>query len=134
MPSVQTFEELEFWKDARHLANVIYAVSNAGCFARDFGLRDQMRRAAVSIVSNIAEGFERGGDREFSQFLSIAKGSSGELRAQLFIALDQQYITQAQFDECRLLAIQISKRIARFMQYLKSSSLQGPKYKPATPE
>ena len=77
MAKIEKFEDIEAWKKARELAREIYAISNEGLFARDFGLRDQIRRAAVSVMSNIAEGFERGGDVEFRRFLSIAKGSAG---------------------------------------------------------
>ncbi len=84
MSRIEKFEDLEAWKLARSFANLIYNVSSVGNFARDFALRDQIRRASISIVSNIAEGFERGGDKEFTQFLFMAKGSCGEVRAQLF--------------------------------------------------
>ena len=88
MSSFQRFEDIEAWQKARELTKAIYAMSNDGQFARDFGLRDQIRRASVSIMSNIAEGFERTGDAEFRHFRSMAKGSVGEVRAQLYVALD----------------------------------------------
>lgn len=97
MSAFQRFEEIEAWQKARELTKVIYAVSNDGQFARDFGLRDQMRRASVSIMSNIAEGFGRGGNKEFIQFLSIAKGSASEVQAQLYVALDAKHISEEQF-------------------------------------
>ena len=81
MATIHRFEDIEAWKEARLLVSEIYRVSDTGAFARDFGLRDQIRRAAVSNISNIAEGFERDGGREFLQFLSVAKGSCGEVRA-----------------------------------------------------
>src|SRR5229473_8394597 len=99
MPTFQSFEEIEAWQKARELTREVYAVSDEGPFARDFGLRDQMRRASVSILSNIAEGFERSGTGEFVQFLSAAKGSAGEVRAQLYVALDQGYIEAEKFRE-----------------------------------
>jgi four helix bundle protein len=108
---------------------VVYACSGAGAFAKDFALRDQIRRAAVSILSNIAEGFERGGSAEFSQFLAIAKGSAGEVEAQLYVALDQGYISREEFDSIRALTSSTKKLIAGFMNYLKSSDLKGQKYK-----
>jgi four helix bundle protein len=83
MSTIERFEDIEAWKLARKLTSLIYEVSAARDFSRDFALRDQIRRASISIVSNIAEGFERDGDREFLQFLSVAKGSCGEVRAQL---------------------------------------------------
>jgi four helix bundle protein len=91
---IKTFEDLEIWKEARHLTREIYTISKAPHFSKDYGLRGQMQRAAVSIMSNIAEGFERGGNQEFVQFLYIAKGSCGEFRSQLYVALDQSYINQ----------------------------------------
>jgi four helix bundle protein len=99
MSTFQSFEEIEVWQKARLLAMRVYEVSSKGSFARDFGLRDQMRRACVSIISNIAEGCERGGTKEFMQFLSVAKGSAGEVRSQLYVALDQDYLTESVFEE-----------------------------------
>ena len=129
MPTVRKFEDLEAWKEARALTKGIYACSRQGAFSRDFGLRDQMTRAAVSILSNIAEGFERGGDGEFLQFLSIAKGSSGELRAQLCVAADQKYLTTEQFAELHSQAPRVSRLISGLMQYLRRSELKGTKFR-----
>jgi four helix bundle protein len=84
---IRKFEDLESWKKARELTNAVHGATATGSFARDFGLKDQIRRASISILSNIAEGFERGGDREFLQFLAMAKGSCGEVRAQLYVAI-----------------------------------------------
>jgi len=89
MARIERFEDIEAWKKGRDLRKVIYKCSRTGEFARDFALRDQIRRAAQSVTSNIAEGFERGGNREFIQFLSDAKGSCGEVRDQLYTALDE---------------------------------------------
>ena len=97
MTTAKRFEDLEVWQKAKELTNLIYRLSSSGAFARDFGLRDQMRRAAVSIMSNIAEGIERQTQAMFMQYLARAKGSAGELRAQLYIALEQEYITNAEF-------------------------------------
>ena len=123
MAKVKKFEEIESWKKARSLTKKIYEVTVVGQFAKDFGLRDQIRRASVSILSNIAEGFERGGDKEFLQFLSVAKGSAGELRAQLYVALDQRYISSTNFELLSTEATQISRMISGFMKYLKQSEL-----------
>jgi four helix bundle protein len=120
-------EELKSWQKGRELTNQIYRISSAGSFAKDFGLRDQMRRAGISILSNIAEGFERGGDKEFLQFLAIAKGSAGELRSQLYIAMDQGYVSSNQFEELAGSVTEISKLLAGMMKYLKESSLRGNK-------
>jgi four helix bundle protein len=93
----QRFEDLTAWQKARELCAVIYRLSNAGAFARDYGLKDQIRRATVSISSNIAEGFERGSANEFHQYLVVAKASCGEVRSQLYVALDVGYLTADQF-------------------------------------
>jgi four helix bundle protein len=118
MASVEKFEDLEAWQKARELANDLYRLSGQGDFSKDWALRDQMRRSAISILSNIAEGFERDGDAEFSRFLSIAKGSAGELRAQIHISGDQHYL--ACEDRQRLIAqvIEISNMISGLMRYL----------------
>jgi four helix bundle protein len=127
--SIKYFEDLEIWKIAREFTNKIYRITSNGRFSRDFGLADHIRRASVSVMSNIAEGFERGGNQEFVQFLSIAKGSSGEVRAQLYVAMDQNYITKKDaetlIDDFRKLSIMINN----FMEYLKGSRYRGKKYK-----
>ncbi len=94
---IEKFEDFIAWQKARKLTANIYKVSNLGKFASDFGLKDQIRRAAVSIMSNIAEGFERGRPTEFHQFLSVAKASCAELRSQLYVALDVGYIDADSF-------------------------------------
>lgn len=101
MPRIQRFEDLEAWKIAREVTREIYTVTRKGEFARDFGLRDQICRSSVSIMSNVAEGFERDGDKEFVNFLSIAKGSAGETRSLLYVALDQNYISEHEFHSLR---------------------------------
>lgn len=103
------FEDLIAWQKARVLTRRIYQVTGDGTFARDFGLRDQIRRAAISIMSNIAEGFERGKPTEFHQFLCIAKGSCAEVRSQLYIAFDACHLDQVLFDELRHLAEEVGK-------------------------
>ena len=120
MTTAKRFEDLEVWQKAKELTNEIYRYSSTGAFARDFGLRDQKRRAAVSIMSNIAEGFESQIQVLFIQFLSRAKGSAGELRAQLYIALEQEYITTAEFQSGFSLAELCSKKLASFIRYLES--------------
>jgi four helix bundle protein len=91
MATLRQFEDIEAWQKARELTRAVYDCSKVGLFSRDFGLRDQMRRASVSVMSNIAEGFERGGKGEFVQFLAMAKGSAGEVEAQLYVALDGRH-------------------------------------------
>jgi four helix bundle protein len=129
MASIKRFEDIESWKRARSFANDVYRITGIGKFSRDFPLRDQIRRAAISILSNIAEGFERGGDNEFLQFLSIAKGSCGEARAQLYVALDQNYITRSEFELLSSSANEVSQLIAGLMKYLRNSTLRGSKYR-----
>ena len=129
MARLERFEDVDAWKVARELTKSVYQITAAGEFARDFGLRDQIRRAAVSILSNIAEGFERGGNKEFLQFLSQAKGSCGEIRAQLYVALDQTYISDVQLQELLEQTIRVSRLIAGLMKYLSSSGLRGSKYR-----
>ena len=119
---------MEVWKEARILANRIYDVANNSSLAKDFGLRDQMRRADVSILSNIAEGFERGGDKEFFQFLAQAKGSAGELRSQMYLALDRGYLLQLEFNELCSHVRKVSRMISGLMGYLRDSRMRGSKY------
>jgi four helix bundle protein len=129
MARIERFEDIEAWKKGREFRKAIYACGNVGEFARDFGLRDQIRRASVSITSNIAEGFERGGNREFIHFLANAKGSCGEVRDQLYAALDEQYITEKQFTSLYDQALEISRMISGFIKYLQKSDLRGSKFK-----
>jgi len=98
MGKVQKFEDLIAWQKSRELTRDIYQVTREGSFAKDFGLSGQIQRASVSIMSNIAEGFERGGRREFHQFLSTAKASCAEVRSQLYVALDIGYVDQPRFN------------------------------------
>ncbi|MBI2804507.1 MAG: four helix bundle protein [Planctomycetes bacterium] len=107
--SIERFEDLIAWQKARVLTRQIYELTSESPFSRDFALKDQMRRAAVSIMSNIAEGFERNRPAEFHQFLSVAKASCAELRSQLYIALDACYLDQPRFDQLVALAIEVGK-------------------------
>ncbi len=134
MASIKQFEDIEAWKEARAFTKDVYIASSSGAFAKDFGLRDQMRRASVSILSNIAEGFERGGDREFVQFLSLAKGSCGEVRAQLYVAFDQGYLTADLFQQLQGQSQKISRLLGAFMTYLKRSELRGAKFNTVLPK
>lgn len=128
MATIERFEDITAWQKARALSSAIYTDSRTGSLAKDFGLRDQLRSAAVSIMSNIAEGFERDGNREFVQFLATAKGSCGEVRSQLYTALDQGYLDQARFDHLTALAQETSRLIAGLMRYLQQSTRKGRKY------
>ena len=121
MAKVEHFEDLEVWKLARMLTGKIYSFSHVGEFAKDFGFRNQICRAAVSIVSNIAEGFERRSNTQFMQFLDIANGSAGEVRAQLYIALDLDYITQKQFRDAFDDIVCIGKMLTSLIRHLRTS-------------
>jgi four helix bundle protein len=129
MATFKTFEEIECWKKARELTRRVYAVTNEPGFARDFGLKDQIRRAAVSIVSNIAEGHDRSGTAEFIHFLSTAKGSASEVRCQLYVAADQGYVKQDIFVELNTLPAETGSMLGGLIRYLKSSGLRGTKFK-----
>ena len=129
MAHIDRFEDIEGWKKGRELRMTAYGFSRRGEFAKDFSLKDQIRRAAQSATSNIAEGFERGGNREFIQFLSDVKGSCGEVRDQLYTALDEEYVMQAEFDRAYQLALETSRLISGFMKYLQQSELRGSKFK-----
>lgn len=129
MATFRKFEEIEAWKKARQLTQRIYAISDSGRFAKDFGLRDQIRRASVSIMSNIAEGYDRSGTGEFIQFLSTAKGSAAEVRCQLYVSLDQAYIAESIFLELSDLASETANMIGGLINYLRVSGLKGTKYK-----
>src|SRR5436190_23162663 len=129
MGTIRRFEDIEAWKRGRELRRAIYMHSKRGEFARDFALKDQIRRAAISITSNIAEGFERGGNKEFIQFLSNAKGSAGEVRDQLYVALDERYISEADFNSLQENCFEVGRLIAGFMDYLLQSEMRGPKFR-----
>jgi four helix bundle protein len=120
MATAKQFGDLGVWQDARALVKTIYAASKQLRFYRDIGLREQIRRAATSAMSNIAEGFERGSHKEFIQFLNISKGSTGEVRSQLYIALDQEYLTEKEFTVLRESAASLSPRLAKFIRYLET--------------
>jgi len=129
MAKIEKFEDIEAWKLAREVTRLIYEVSSNGTFVRDFALCNQIRRASVSVLSNIAEGFERGGNKEFLHFLAIAKGSCGEVRSQLYVAFDQRYIDEIKFEEISQKLFETSRVIAGFMRYLQQTDLRGSKFK-----
>ncbi len=117
--SISTFEEIFAWQKARELTKLIYSLTKLPKFSRDFALRDQICRASVSVMSNIAEGFERHSNAEFVNFLYIAKASSGEVRSQLYVALDQGYITETQLKNAQTLTLDCSRLISLFITSLK---------------
>jgi len=128
MATFKKFEEIESWQKARELTRRVYEVSNKSKFSKDFGLKDQIRRAAVSVMSNIAEGNDRSGTGEFIQFLAQAKGSSAEVRCQLYVAFDQGYINEMEFGELATLAADTGRLFGGLLNYLRSSKLKGTKY------
>jgi four helix bundle protein len=128
MATIQSFETLEVWKKARELSQRIYTVTLIEDFSRDFALRNQINRASGSIMDNIAEGFERGGRKEFIQFLSYAKGSAGEVKSQLCRVVDRGYISKEDFEKFEKDILEIGKMIGGLINYLKKTSIEGVKY------
>lgn len=129
MATINRFEDIKAWQQARVLCKLIHTYTLKTEFSRDFRLVGQIKGSSGSIMDNIAEGFERNGNKEFIQFLSIAKGSSGETRSQLYRALDNEYISQYEFDKAFQMAEESSKLISGFMDYLNKSDVKGVKYK-----
>ncbi len=129
MATINRFEDLEIWQKSRELSLKIFNLANNSFFSKDFRFRDQLKSAAASIMDNIAEGFERSSRLEFINFLSISKGSAGEVKSQLHRALDQKYCSREEFDilcnECNKLA----GNIAGFIGYLNKSDIKGQKFK-----
>lgn len=121
MSTVKRFEDLRVWQSARVLVNLIYRASNNSPFDRDYGLKDQIRRFAISVMSNIAEGFGTGSDPEFVKFLGYARRSACEAESQAFIALDQQYLDRAGFQEIYSMAVGIERQINSLVSYLTKS-------------
>lgn len=128
MATIKRFEDLEVWKLAFDLAGEIYDLTQQGSFSKDFALRDQIRRSSISVFSNIAEGFERDGNKEFVNFLAIAKGSCGEVRAQLLFAHDRGYVSESELNILSEKLIRTSNQIAGFQKYLRETTLRGRKF------
>jgi four helix bundle protein len=129
MATFKTFEQIDAWQKSRELTKQIYRITGQGMFARDYGLKNQIRRACVSVMSNIAEGFERSGTGEFKQFLATAKGSAGEVRSQLYVALDQGYLPPQKFEVVPGNVVEVSRMLSGLMSYLRRSGIKGTKYK-----
>ncbi len=129
MATIKTFEELESWQLARRLAAEVYVLSAARTFDADRHLRDQLRRAAVSVMANVTEGFERGGRREFVHFLSQAGGSLGELRSHLYVALDAGLVAEADFLRLQADAKTVGRLLGGLRRYLQASKVAGSKFR-----
>ena len=121
MSTIQKFEDIQAWRNSQDLVNWVYKTTAQAKFNKDFALRDQMRRAAISVPSNIAEGFARNSKREFIQFLFIAKGSAAEVQSQLHTARSQSYITENEFNQAYERLETISKQLSKFITYLKKA-------------
>jgi four helix bundle protein len=119
MASAKSFEDLEVWQKATDLALRVYGLTLHPTFNRDFALRDQIRKSAVSVSSNIAEGFEYGNNKDFIRFLKYAKGSAGELRSQLYIARKLNYLEEPEFDQLQKEQLHLSRQISSLIRYLQ---------------
>ena len=129
MATIRFFEDIESWQLSRQLDRLVFKATQKEKFSRDYKLRDQILSSSGSIMDNIAEGFERNGNKEFVQFMSISKGSCGEVKSQLYRAVDRGYIDQDEFREMYEGANVISKKISGLMTYLSNSDYKGAKFK-----
>ena len=129
MASFKKFKDINAWQKSRELSKVIFSLINKKEFKNDRSLVWQITKSSGSMMDNIAEGFERGGNKEFIQFLAIAKGSSAEVRSQLYRALDQNFISENELSEAYDLATEISKMIHNLIKYIKSTEYKGYKFK-----
>ncbi|MBW6491212.1 MAG: four helix bundle protein [Lentimicrobium sp.] len=123
-----SFEDLPIWQKARTLAQYVFEITETGLFSKDYRFRDQIRSSSGSVMDNISEGFERGGNKEFIQFLYIAKGSCGETRSQSYRAFDFKYINQETLDDLIRRTRELSSEISNFIKYLKNSGMKGDKF------
>ena len=129
MAAIKTFEDILAWQKARQLCTIVGQLIDSGKFKRNFSLIDQIERSSGSIMDNIAEGFERGGNREFLQFLYVSKGSCGEFRSQSYRSLDRKYLNRIEFDSLFSLAKDIISLLQKLIDYLEGSAIKGLKYK-----
>ena len=133
MGTIKRFEEIVAWQEARVLARIVYGLTRGGMLSKDFGMRDQIQRAAVSVGSNIAEGFARSGNKEFLNFLWIAHGSAAEVQSQLYTIFDAGYITEAEFSAVYGCAKRCSTLVYKLIQSLKKTSYPGEKHRLTSP-
>ncbi|ELR68970.1 S23 ribosomal protein [Fulvivirga imtechensis AK7] len=129
MANIERFEDLKIWQESRKLANKIYEILLSNQEIRDFALKDQINRSSGSIMDNIAEGFDRKGNKEFRQFLTVSRGSCSEVKSQLYMAQDRKLISSDQFEELYESCENISKMAHGLMKYLNSSEYKGSKFK-----
>ena len=129
MATVHKFEDLEVWQKAREICKFIHVLTMKDHLSKDFGLKDQIKRSSGSVMDNIAEGFERDGNKEFINFLTFSKGSVGEVRSQSYRALDYGYINQEEFDFLIKETTALSERLGKFISYLRNSEYKGVKFK-----
>lgn len=122
---ITKFEDIEVWKESRKLVNIVYDLTGKGLFQKDFGLKEQIQRAAVSCMSNVAEGFDSGTNQQFIQYLVYTRRSSSEVQSQLYIAFDRAYITQSEFDKTYEQAKKVGKLANGFITYLRQKSKTG---------
>lgn len=125
---IDCFENLDIWQEARELSKFVFKLTSVEPFSIDFKFRDQIRASSGSVMDNVSEGFERGGNKEFIQFLYIAKGSCGETRSQGYRASDFNYITQRELAFLLEMTTQLSNKIGGFIKYLQKSKYKGSKY------
>ena len=128
MATINDFEDLEIWQLGREICQLVWNLFETTSLGKDYELRNQMNRSSGSIMDNISEGFERNGRREFINFLSYSKGSCGELRSQLYRALDRNHISKDEFEQLKDKTIIESKKIGAFMSYLVKSDIKGSKF------
>lgn len=132
MATIKSFEDVESWKKAREVCKILGEIIDEGKFRTSYRLINQVEGSSGSVMDNIAEGFERGTRAEFIQFLGYAKGSCGELRSQLYRALDRKFLTETEFNELKILVLNISGLIQNFITYLQNSEIDGVRKKAAS--